>query len=211
MGAYSRWALIWSWALIRINTVVRVWNGGSFAVTTIPQPELLSSLSSRVPFSFPTPHPERRFWAVPLTELWSNPVSLQEILRFPESRTNPRSQENPSRSWMISEMVSLHLRWTPFLASWHHFFFLPVIDLDTELCRIETWKSWKGLIVRLEISRNIKFEVMGGVPATKYTLINHWAGRLKIIENWLHRQKSYIAYILCSFPTIRNRISWFSS
>ena len=170
--------------LIRINTVVRVWNGGSFAVTTIPQLELLSSLSSRIPFSFSTPHPERTFWAIPLAELWSNPVPLQEILRFLESRTNPRSQENPSRSWMISEMVSLHLKnlnsFFGFLAS---FFFLLVIDLDTELCRIETWKSWKGLIVRLEISRNIKFEVMGGVPATKYTLINHWAGRLKIIEN----------------------------
>ena len=151
---------------------------------TIPQPELLSSLSSRIPFSFPTPHPERIFWGIQLAELWSNPVSRQEILRFPESRTNPRSQENPSRSWMISEMVSLHLKnlnsFFGFLAS---FFFLPVIALDTELCRIETWKSWKGLIVRLEISRNIKFEVMGGVPATKYTLINHWAGRLKIIEN----------------------------
>ena len=110
MDAYSRWVLIWNWALIRINTVVRVWNGGSFAVTTIPQPELLSSLSSRIPFSFPTPHPERIFWGIQLAELWSNPVSRQEILRFPESRTNPRSQENPSRSWMISEMVSLHLK-----------------------------------------------------------------------------------------------------
>ena len=216
-------------------------------------PELLSSLSSRIPFSFPTPHPERRFWGIPLAELWSNPVPLQEVLRFLESRTNPRSQENPSRSWIISEMVSLHLRWTPFLASWHHFFFPPVIALDTELCRIETLEV-------LEISRNIKFEVMGGVPATKYTLINHWAGRLKIIgkliaspqiiyslyfkntvvstklgvtENFVSslylliqsstRKKCiehcltalatllHVAYILCTFPTIPNRISRFSS
>ena len=145
------------------------------------------------------------------SELWSNPVPLQAILRFLESRTNPRSQENPSRSWIISEMVSLHLRWTPFLASWHHFFFFPWLLLTLSCAGLKPWKSWKGLIVRLEISRNIKFEVMGGVPATKYTLINHWAGRIKIIDNWLPRHKSYIAYILCSFPTIPNRISRFSS
>ena len=86
----------------------------------------------------------RRFWGIPLAELWSNPVSLQEILRFLESLKNPRSWENPSRSWMICEMVSLHPRWTPFLAYWRRFFFLPVIVLDTELCRTEALEVLEG-------------------------------------------------------------------
>ena len=113
-----------------------------------PASELLSSLSpesSRIPFSFPIPFPVRRFWGIPLAELWSKPVSLQEILRFPESRTNLRSRENPSRSWMICKMVSLHPRRNPFLASWHHFFFLPMIVLDTGLCPTETLEVLEGL------------------------------------------------------------------
>ena len=110
MDAYSRWVLIWNWALIRINTVVRVWNGGSFAVTDNPATgtSVIFIIPNTIFFSNTTS--ERIFWGIQLAELWSNPVSRQEILRFPESRTNPRSQENPSRSWMISEMVSLHLK-----------------------------------------------------------------------------------------------------
>lgn len=62
-----------------------------FFCTRIPLPELLSSLSL-VPFSFPIPPTVPRFWRIKLPEKLSNPVSRQEILRFPESRTIFRSQ-----------------------------------------------------------------------------------------------------------------------
>ena len=38
----------------------------------------------------------------------------------------------------------------------------------TAMLRRLPWKSWKGLIMRLEISRNIKFEVMGEPPPGGY-------------------------------------------
>ena len=62
-----------------------------FFCTTIPLPKLLSSLSP-VPFSFPIPPTVPRVWRIKLPEKRSNPVSRQEILRFPESRTIFRSQ-----------------------------------------------------------------------------------------------------------------------
>ena len=65
--------------------IPRVWKWGGgpdpvfpLSFTTIPHPELLSSLS-RIPFSF-------RFWRIPLPEQRSIPVSRKEIQRFPESR-----------------------------------------------------------------------------------------------------------------------------
>lgn len=58
-----------------------------FCCTTIPLPELLSSLSP-VLFSFPIPPTVPRVWRIKLPEKRSNPVSRQEILRFPNAVLN---------------------------------------------------------------------------------------------------------------------------
>ena len=48
-------------------------------------------------------HPEPKFWWIPLLGKQSNPVSRQDVLRLPESRTvfwsNLGSRKYPSRPW----------------------------------------------------------------------------------------------------------------
>ena len=83
MDAYSRWVLIWNWALIRINTVVRVWNGGSFAVTDNP------ATGTSVIF------------IIPNTIFFSNTTSRAKILGNPACRVVVKSR-TPSRNFAFS-------------------------------------------------------------------------------------------------------------
>ena len=83
MDAYSRWVLIWNWALIRINTVVRVWNGGSFAVTDNP------ATGTSVIF------------IIPNTIFFSNTTSRANILGNPACRVVVKSRI-PSRNFAFS-------------------------------------------------------------------------------------------------------------
>ena len=146
VGAYSRWVLIWNWALIRINTVVRVWNGGSFAVTDNP------ATGTSVIF------------IIPNTIFISNTTSRAKILGNPACRVVVKSRIS-SRNFAFSGIsYKSQIPRKPFqilddfwngklapkkleLLFWLLgiiFFFFPWLLLTLSCAGLKPWKSWKS-------------------------------------------------------------------